>query len=165
MSGKNSGMSDRATEMMSPPTAPYRRDDTDATALQQAQTSPFDAELREALNDDRISDARTLVAKAEAVLAGHDAASENVSRANVAAAKVRIALATGDDVAARAILVQAIEAAPKVAMLRALMTEVMMANGRASDVRPVLQHLGTTPQSRQDSSSVSADATHPKHVG
>lgn len=118
----------------------------------QPAEASFEAGLRNALVEDRISAARTLVANAEAILAAHEAATAasprvpKVSRTDLAAAKARIAMATGDGAAARAILVQAIEAAPKAASLRSLMTEVMMATGRASDVRPVLQHLGTAPE-------------------
>lgn len=113
------------------------------------QEPAFDADLRDALRKDEISVARTLVANAEVILAAHEASESTrapiVSRADVAAAKARIAIASGDGAAARAILVQAIEAAPKASALRTLMTEVMLATGRAADVRPVLQHLGQAP--------------------
>lgn len=164
MSGKNTGMRD-----MTPPSslsvdqprgASLRSEDSRSSGVEQAEAPTFDVELREALDGDRISDARTLVANAEAVLAAHDASevlAEDVTRADVAAAKARIAIATGDSAAARAILVQAIEAAPKVTMLRTLMTEVMLANGRAADVRPVLKHLGNSTPSGQDVSSTSGE--------
>lgn len=150
MGGKHTEMSDsqasqapsedRVGEFFNRPGLTNRRQDP-AT-----QTSDFDVDLSDALQADQISAARTLVANAEAVLAAHEAEEDakalDVSRADVAAAKARIAIATGDGAAARAILVQAIEAAPKVVALRTLMTEVMLATGRAADVRPVLQHLG-----------------------
>lgn len=164
MSGKNTGMRD-----MTPPSslsvdqprgASIRPEDSRPSGVEQTQAPTFDVEIRDALEGNRIFDARTLVAKAEAVLAAHDASeilAENMTRADVAAAKARIAIATGDGAAARAILVQAIEAAPKVTMLRTLMTEVMLSNGRAADVRPVLKHLGNRAPSGQDMSSTSGE--------
>ncbi|OAN80766.1 hypothetical protein A8B78_10305 [Jannaschia sp. EhC01] len=122
------------------------RNQPDSTAKEVGEAPPFENALRAALDADRIADARTLVANAEAVLFAHEAAeaspSDRMTQAQLAAAKARIAIATGDGAAARAILVQAIERNPKTPALRTLMTEVMMAEGRATDVRPVLQHLG-----------------------
>jgi predicted Zn-dependent protease len=90
-----------------------------------------------------VAGARTLVAEAEAARAeGAEAAQP---RSVIAAAKARIAFATGDEPAARAILVMAIEAEPAVPHLRTLLAEIMLASGRATDVRPVLQHLGQPP--------------------
>ena len=107
---------------------------------------PLEAAVRAALRAENIRDARTLVSNAEAILAGHAPSQsprmEPSSRSQIAAAKARIAIATGDGAAARAILVQAIEADPNTKTLKTLMTEVMMADGRATDVRPVLKHLG-----------------------
>lgn len=115
-----------------------------------AHQQSLDLDLRNALQANRIADARTLIANAEAILIGHEAGApphaEGVSRDQVAAAKARIAIATGDAAAAKAILVTAIERQPDAAVLRALMTEVMLSEGRATDVRPVLQHLGNRPQ-------------------
>lgn len=122
--------------------------------------SAFDRDLVDALRTDQISKARTLVANAEAILAAHaatrdarEAQGADVSRADVAAAKAKIAMATGDSIAARAILVQAIEQAPDVSALRTLMAEVMLASGRATDVRPVLHHLGREPHLHEDAQS------------
>lgn len=151
MGGKQNGVSDMPTQMFqdgrhegSAPNAP-----TEGRAQ-----DPFEHAVRAALEADRIADARTMVANAEAVLAAHSAVTEaEVARASfveIAGAKARIAIATGDGAAARAILVQAIERSPQSTTLRALMTEVMMAAGRATDVRPVLQHLGHKPMARQD---------------
>ncbi len=114
----------------------------------------FDHALRAALNDGRIAAARSLVSDAEAVLGVHEASGRSgtsggavsvLSRPDLALAKARIALATGDTVAAHAILVQAIETHPDAPALRALMTEAMLATGRATDIRPVLHHLGRKP--------------------
>lgn len=162
MSGKNLGRRDM-TSPASPSVdrsrdASLRSERSRSSEADQSPAPTFDAELRDALAGDRISDARTLVANAEAVLTAHDASEasgEKLTRADVAAAKARIAIATGDSAAARAILVQAIEAAPKVTMLRAMMTEVMLANGRATDVRPVLKHLGNKGPERQGTPSTS----------
>ncbi len=113
-------------------------------------TTEFDADLLEALRNNELSTARCMVADAEAVLAAHDLSAETealrtaLSRSHLAGARARIAMSAGDYVAARAILVQAIERWPDVTLLRAMMTEVMLASGRAKDVRPVLTHLGRT---------------------
>lgn len=105
----------------------------------------FDSELRDALRSQNIADARTLVANAEAVLAAHSStppkAGMVLSPAQLAAAKARIAMAVGDGAAARAILLLAIERSPQDDALRTLMAEVMLADGRATDVRSVLKHL------------------------
>ncbi|UWQ94528.1 hypothetical protein K3728_12490 [Rhodobacteraceae bacterium M385] len=105
----------------------------------------FDTELRDALRRQNIADARTLVANAEAVLAAHNATPPQSGMvptpAQLAAGKARIAMAVGDGAAARAILLLAIERSPKDDGLRTLMAEVMLADGRATDVRPVLKHL------------------------
>ncbi|WP_461425279.1 tetratricopeptide repeat protein [Gymnodinialimonas sp.] len=126
-------------------------------ASDSGQEPPFEDALRMALETDRIADARTLVANAEAVLAAHGASdpasADRTTQAQLAAAKARIAMATNDGAAARAILVRAIEKNPKAPALRALMTEVMMAAGRATDVRPVLQHLGNDVEIGRDPSS------------
>lgn len=127
----------------------------------------FDADLKEALHGNNLSTARTIVADAEAILATHDRATQTetstdaMTRSHLASAKARIAISAGDPTAARAILVQAIERWPDVSHLRAMMTEVMLASGRAQDVRPVLMHLGreesaraldqTTEQAKKDS--------------
>ncbi|WP_341861986.1 hypothetical protein [Gymnodinialimonas sp. 57CJ19] len=105
----------------------------------------FDNELRSALRSRNIAGARNLVANAEAVLAAHNSSPPKAalvpSPAQLAAAKARIAMAVGDGAAARAILLLAIERSPKDDALRALLAEVMLADGRATDVRPVLNHL------------------------
>ena len=59
--------------------------------------------------------------------------------------RARIAQAQGDLVAARAILVAAIEAAPNHAAARRALAEVMVAMGTAADARSVLAHLGAPP--------------------
>ncbi|QXT41190.1 hypothetical protein [Gymnodinialimonas ceratoperidinii] len=102
----------------------------------------LDAKVRAALRAENIADARTLVANAEAILSTHrESTSAGLTAPEVAAAKARIAMAIGDGAAARAILLLAIERHPEAEALRSLMTEVMLADGRATDVRPVLRHL------------------------
>mmetsp|Transcript_6054 Transcript_6054/g.10443 ORF Transcript_6054/g.10443 Transcript_6054/m.10443 type:complete len:173 (-) Transcript_6054:568-1086(-) len=105
----------------------------------------LEAKVRAALRAENIADARTLVANAEAILSTYNGAAASVAEGltvpQVAAAKARIAMAVGDSAAARAILLLAIERHPEADALRSLMTEVMLADGRASDVRPVLKHL------------------------
>ncbi len=115
----------------------------------------LDIHVREALSENRVGEARTLVAAAEAVLAaqGQSAtktSATDISRIDVAAAKARIAVAMGDSRAAHAILVQAIESCPDAPALRVLMAEIMLATGRATDIRPVLHHLGRPPASGVD---------------
>lgn len=113
--------------------------------------SAFDEDLQDALHSKDLGSARSIVADAEAVLAAHERATANearpvlVPKPHLAGAKARIAMTAGDPTAARAILVQAIERWPDVPPLRAMMTEVMLASGRAKDVRPVLAHLGRQP--------------------
>lgn len=125
----------------------------------------FEQALHAALTDHKIAEARTLVAKAEAeIYAGRgtgDWHDEPIRTEDLAAAKARIAMSIGDRSAARAILVQAIEANSKAPSLRALMTEVMMADGRASDVRPILRHLGNAPTTRTRLDEA-ADCPEPK---
>lgn len=160
MGGKQKGISEMSTQTMRE--GFHGRDGIEGRggrdqAEAGAKEAPFEYELRTAIEADRIADARTLVANAEAVLSAHGAtegaSSERMTQAQLAAAKARIAIATGDGAAARAILVRAIERNPKAPALKALMTEAMMAAGRASDVRPVLQHLGNSPAIGQDPSS------------
>jgi thioredoxin-like negative regulator of GroEL len=61
------------------------------------------------------------------------------------AARARIAIHVGDYSAARAILVRGIEREPEVSALRALMTEVLLADGSAAQARAVIAHLGQPP--------------------
>ncbi|HID66920.1 MAG TPA: hypothetical protein EYP31_01290 [Roseibacterium sp.] len=158
MGSNNTGVIDERAPLAGPDEMDTVGNATAATGQgPQASGAPspeptFDDELRAALREDRLSGARTLVANAEAVLAAHEAAGNAetppVSRVDLAAAKARVAMATGDGPAARAILVQAIEMSPKSVPLRTLMTEVMLATGRAADIRPVLHHLGKAPTKR-----------------
>jgi uncharacterized protein HemY len=87
---------------------------------------------------------------AGAIGAARTALSEAESRAelpawHLACLKARIAIHTGDLMAARAILVMALEQNPDHAALRALLTEAMVASGLASDARAVLGHVGKPP--------------------
>lgn len=59
--------------------------------------------------------------------------------------KARIALAEDDFIAAKAILVMALEHGPDHPALRALLTEVMVAAGTAAETRAVLAHIGQPP--------------------
>lgn len=59
--------------------------------------------------------------------------------------KARIAFETGDLLAARAILLPALDAAPGNAALRALLAEAMVAAGTAAEARAVLGHIGSPP--------------------
>ncbi len=109
-------------------------------SAQQPVATGFEARLHAALDHGDIRAARQLVAETEA-----ETTPGAVAPSTIAAAKAHIAVADGDMPAARAILVVAIEAAPEVSYLRTLLTEVMLASGRATDVRPVLTHLGRAP--------------------
>ncbi len=80
---------------------------------------PVDLLVDVALEHGRVHLARTVVAQAETT----------APAAQTALLKARIALSEGDFPAAKAILVTAIEAAPDVAALRALLAEVMVAAG------------------------------------
>lgn len=150
MSGKHKGMSETSTHLVAPArdlrTTSEWPQHVNVSAKALAQDQSFETAMRTALHANKIGDARTLVANAEAVLMGHASAESpiaaHVTRVQLATAKARIAMALGDGMAARAILVKAIETDPDAASLRALMTEVMLAEGRATDVRPVLKHLG-----------------------
>ena len=102
--------------------------------------------LNAALAEGDMRLARCIVSEEEALLYSGDANATDITRSDIASAKARIALATGDGQAAHAILVSAIEAAPTHRSLRVLMTEAMLAMGRATDVRPVLQHIGERPK-------------------
>lgn len=118
-----------------------------------ADISAFETALRAALAADCLCSARKVVADAEAVLVSQDRGSHaetiaaTPSRAELAGAKAKIAMAVGDISAAHAILVTAIETHPDVAALKTLMAEVMLATGRATDIRSVLHHLGREPVS------------------
>ncbi|MEX3014758.1 tetratricopeptide repeat protein [Gymnodinialimonas hymeniacidonis] len=104
--------------------------------------SGFLAQLQSALSDADLKRARNLVAEEEGRLEDMDRVEAAGARARVAAAKARIAVKSGDGAAAHAILVAAIETNPTDRALRVLMSEVMLATGRATDVRPVLKHIG-----------------------
>jgi thioredoxin-like negative regulator of GroEL len=89
-----------------------------------------------ALEQGRVDRARAILAEAEV---------EGAVPASIGAQiRARIALAAGDLEAAQAILVAAVEAEPAAGLSRTLLAEVMVAAGRASDVRAVLSVLGTS---------------------
>lgn len=110
----------------------------------------FAADLRAALSDGRVPEARNLVAAAETELRRLSPDDIGVTGAGItaidlAAAKARIAASIGDDLAAHAILLHAIETLSDTGALRILMTELMLASGRATDIRPVQRHIGQPP--------------------
>ena len=72
--------------------------------------------------------------------------------------KARIALETGDHLAAKAILVMALERGADTPTLRAMLTEVMVAAGTASDARAVLHHAGRPPAAPEPPSAPAPDA-------
>lgn len=111
-----------------------------------SQGVTFLQDVATALAENEVQRARTIVAEEEALLFSGDPAATQVTRADIAAGKARIALTMNDGPAAHAILVAAIEAAPTHRSLRVLMTEAMLAMGRAADVRPVLRHIGERPK-------------------
>ena len=84
--------------------------------------------------------ARTLLAEADS--AADADAPECPTWAERELARARIAMAADDAIAAQAILVRAIECDPADPALRTLLSEHMLSNGRAGDVRAVLQHIG-----------------------
>lgn len=113
---------------------------TKATGAYSGIQASLDQLVRTALESGDIQTSRTLVAAAEAELLSDN--SGRIGRSDIAMAKARIAVADGDFSAAHAILVMAIERDSNHAHLRTLLSEVMLASGRATDVRPVLQHIG-----------------------
>jgi thioredoxin-like negative regulator of GroEL len=125
----------------------------------QETTSTFQTAVEAALQIGDIQLARCLVAEEEARQIETVGATHATVTADIYAAKARIALATDDGLAAQAILLTAIEAAPKNRSLRVLMSEVMLATGRASDVRPVLQHVGKRSTDRPDGLHSAGDAS------
>lgn len=70
-------------------------------------------------------------------------------------ARARIAIHVGDFSAARAILIRGIEREPDVSALRALMTEVLIADGSAGQARAVMAHLGQPPTAPGPEAAVS----------
>ena len=101
------------------------------------QSDPLDLFTEAALETGSIKAARTVLSEAEA--------EGTLPPARSALLKARIALATGDLLAAQAILVLAIDTCPDNAALRALLAEVMVAAGTAADARVVLGHMGRAP--------------------
>ncbi len=115
---------------------------TRAEKSEQETVSGFLGQLQSALAAVDFQKARNLVADEEGRLHELDQSEAIEARAQVAAAKARIAVKAGDGAAAHAILLAAIETNPGNRALRVLMSEVMLATGRATDVRPVLKHIG-----------------------
>jgi hypothetical protein len=78
-------------------------------------------------------------------------------------ARARIAIHLGDFAAARAILVRGIEREPDAPALRALMTEVLIADGSAAQARAVVAHLGRPATAPGPEAARSAHAPHQSH--
>jgi thioredoxin-like negative regulator of GroEL len=98
---------------------------------------PVDLLIDIALEQGRAQLARQVLAAAEDEVGVSDVQAVHI--------KARIALSEGDFLAAKAVLVAAIERAPEQTPLRTLLTEVMVAAGTASDARAVLSHIGQPP--------------------
>ncbi len=139
-----------------PITAP---DGVQQVATTSSGQSLFQDALDAALLADDIRTARCLVAEEEVRQIESIGAVHARVTAEISAAKARIAMATNDGPAAHAILLAAIEAAPENRSLRVLMSEIMLATGRASDVRPVLRHLGKTSSGNDDTVQTAGDAS------
>jgi hypothetical protein len=99
-------------------------------------SASFEVLISARLADGRVAYARDLVARA---------VSEGLEPAAIEAARARIALHQGDITAARAILVRGIERTPGSTGLKALMAEVLMADGSAAHAREVIGRLGLPP--------------------
>lgn len=84
------------------------------------------------------------VMAARTIFAGAEAAGE-LAGWQGALLKARVAAATADWMAARAILVMAIERYPDIGALRQYLAEVMVASGGAADTRAVLAHIAQPP--------------------
>ncbi|MEJ6395419.1 hypothetical protein V8J82_19315 [Gymnodinialimonas sp. 2305UL16-5] len=111
----------------------------------------FQLNLARALERSEFALARSIVSEAEENAQGPTPLT-SIRPVDLTIAKARIAIARNDEGAARAILVTAIERHPKDQALRTLLAEVMLASGQATNVRPVLRHIGNDP--------ASAEATH-----
>ncbi|MBF9059878.1 tetratricopeptide repeat protein [Rhodobacterales bacterium HKCCSP123] len=101
------------------------------------QSAALDLFLDAALDAGAVQTARTAISEAEAEGA--------IPSWRAAYHKARIAFETGDLLAARAILVLALDTTPGNPALRALLVETMVAAGTASDARAVLGHIGSPP--------------------
>ncbi len=117
-------------------------EDGNSTTPISPYVNSFLAAVNGALAAADIREARSLIAAEEEKQRSASADDNVLEFSDLVTAKVRVALATDDGEAAHAILVAAIEAAPENRALRVLMSEVMLAIGRAADVRPVLRHIG-----------------------
>lgn len=152
---------------MAPSTSEQKNQSSASTGVEHTTASDlFDMDLLNALRSENIMDARNIVADAEVILSAHKAsrasAKGDLSPIQIVAAKAQIAIAVGDAAAAKAILVRGLDIQPDAPSLRALLTEVMLSQGRATDVRPVLQHL----KRFQKNSNKPADASgsYPNHI-
>ncbi|MGP1355699.1 hypothetical protein [Roseicyclus sp.] len=114
-------------------------------------SASFEVLISARLADGRVACARDLVARA---------VSEGLEPAALEAARARIALHLGDMAAARAILVRGIERTPGATGLRALMAEVLMADGGAAHARDVIGRLGLPPTAPGPEAAL-PDRAHP----
>lgn len=140
--GAQGGQPDLARSPLARLRAQVAEGDPGGTADSGAAPTPdpleaLDLIVEAALAAGAVQAARAAVAEAEA--------EGRLPPWRVACHKARIALATGDLLAARAILVLALDAAPGNAALRALLAEAMVAAGQAADARAVLGHIGSPP--------------------
>lgn len=103
-----------------------------------------------ALDQGQLQLARTGLADAEA--------SKAIPSLDAALLRAQIAQAQGDLVAARAILVMAVETLPNPISARRALAEVMIAMGSAADVRAVLKHLAQHPCKDSPGADVSCDS-------
>lgn len=110
-----------------------------------------------ALDTGAVQTARTAISEAEAGGA--------IQPSRAAYHKARIALETGDLLAARAILVLALDEAPGNAALRALLTEAMVAAGTAADARAVLGHIGRPPVNPHPADATNTTGMRTAHAG
>lgn len=166
MSGKRDKQMGTAARMA--PSTPKQENQSPAPpGFQHTSASDlFDMDLLNALRSENIADARDIVANAEVILSAHKAsrasAKGDLSPIQIVAAKAQIAIAVGDTAAAKAILVRGLDIQPDAPSLRALLTEVMLSQGRATDVRPILQHLKRFQKKSKKSAGVSA--SNPNHI-
>jgi tetratricopeptide (TPR) repeat protein len=116
---------------------PEARAAADRLAALSPQASAVELLVEAALDLGQGQAARRILADTEAAQA--------LPPAQSALLRARICRAEGDLLAAKVILVTAIETLPEAPALRTLLTEVMVAAGTAADARAVLSHLGQPP--------------------
>ncbi|MCU4653404.1 hypothetical protein N8I71_11205 [Roseibacterium sp. SDUM158016] len=113
------------------------QDTADRLSQAPLTAAALDALIPARLAAGRVRDARDLVARADR--------ERTADPASLEAARARIAMHHDDLMAARAILVRGLERTPEATGLRALMAEVLMADGDAAHAREVIARLGEPP--------------------